>query len=132
MQGLITGMAHVGIRVHELGRSRAFYEELGFEFVVGPVGPEPVAILTHPSGVVLNLILNGSELSAPNVLMDVSEKHAGYTHMALAISDVSAMQRALGEKGITVTEGPIDFGPAISIFVRDPDRNVIEFNQSKG
>ena len=42
----ITGIAHVGIRVHDLDRSRAFYELLGFEFVVGPVGPEPVAILT--------------------------------------------------------------------------------------
>ena len=47
---LITGIAHVGIRVHDLDRARAFYERLGFEFVVGPVGPEPVAILSHPSG----------------------------------------------------------------------------------
>ncbi len=48
---LITGIAHVGIRVHDLGRARAFYQRLGFEFVIGPVGPEPVAILIHPSGV---------------------------------------------------------------------------------
>ena len=53
---LITGMAHVGIRVHDLARSRAFYEKLGFAFVVGPIGPEPVAILRHPTGVEINLI----------------------------------------------------------------------------
>ena len=57
---MITGVAHIGIRVRELARARRFYELLGFDFVVGPVGPEPVAILEHPSGVVINLILNGS------------------------------------------------------------------------
>ena len=52
---LITGIAHVGIRVHDLSRSRSFYEKLGFHFVIGPVGPEPVAILAHPLGVVITL-----------------------------------------------------------------------------
>ena len=43
LSSLITGIAHIGIRVHDLARSRSFYEQLGFHFVVGPVGPEPVA-----------------------------------------------------------------------------------------
>ena len=47
----LTGVSHIGIRVHELARARAFYELLGFKFVIGPVGPEPVAILSHPAGV---------------------------------------------------------------------------------
>ena len=133
LSALITGIAHIGIRVHDLGRARAFYEGLGFEFVVGPVGPEPVAILAHPSGVVINLILNASQASSPNVLMDVKEKHPGYTHIALAVSDVGAVQSALAGAGITITGGPITFpGGATSIFVRDPDRNVIEFNQEPG
>ena len=34
----IHGVAHIGIRVHDLERSRRFYEQLGFKFVVGPVG----------------------------------------------------------------------------------------------
>ena len=111
-------------------RARAFYEGLGFEFIAGPLGPEPVAILTHPSGVVINLILNASAAAAPNVLMDIAEKHAGYTHMALAVSDVHAMQAALVVAGIAISGGPITFpGGATSIFVRDPDRNVVEFNQ---
>ncbi|MFQ5973560.1 MAG: VOC family protein [Alphaproteobacteria bacterium] len=126
----ITGIAHIGIRVHDLDRARAFYELLGFDFIVGPVGPEPVAIMTHPSGVVINLILNAADASAPNVLMDIEEKHAGYTHVALAVSDVGAAQTALEAAGIAITEGPVTFpGGATSIFVRDPDRNVIEFNQ---
>ena len=128
---LITGIAHVGIRVHDLDRARAFYERLGFEFVVGPVGPEPVAILSHPSGVEVNLILNAANASVPNVLMDFEEKHPGYTHIALAIGDVKATQAALEAAGITITEGPVALAEGVTaIFVRDPDRNVIEFNHN--
>ncbi len=128
---LITGIAHVGIRVHDLDRARAFYQRLGFEFVVGPVGPEPVAILIHPSGVEVNLILNAPKASVPNVLMDVEEKHPGYTHVALSISDVKATQAALEVAGITITEGPVALAKGVTgIFVRDPDRNVIEFNHN--
>lgn len=128
---LITGIAHVGIRVHELSRARKFYETLGFEFVAGPVGPEPVAILRHPSGVVINLILNAASASGPNVLMDVKAKHPGYTHIALAVTDIRAIQAALESAGIAITEGPVTFpGGTIAIFVRDPDRNVLEFDQT--
>ncbi len=84
MKNLITGVAHIGVRVFDLGRARRFYEDLGFEFIVGPVGPEPVAILTHLSGTIINLILNASSGETPNILMDVEDKHPGYTHVALA------------------------------------------------
>ena len=130
-RNLIDGIAHVGLRVHDLSRARVFYEQLGFEFVVGPIGPEPVAIMTHPSGIELNLILNAARDSVPNVLMDIDEKHAGYTHTALAVRDVTAMQAVLEANGIQISGGPITFpNGTVSIFVRDPDRNVVEFNQS--
>ncbi len=126
----VTGVAHIGIRVHDLERARAFYELLGFQFVVGPVGPEPVAILIHPAGVEINLILNGASPDADNILMDVPVKHAGYTHVALAIADIEGAVASLEESGVTITEGPVEFpGGARAIFVRDPDRNVIELNQ---
>ena len=129
----ITGIAHVGIRVHDMDRSRAFYELLGFEFVAGPVGPEPVAIMTHPSGVEINLILNAREPEAPNILMDVPEKHPGYTHFALAVDDLAAMQAKLEDAGIALSGGPINFWEGnSSFFVRDPDRNVVEFNHNAG
>jgi len=47
----IVGINHVGIRVTDLTQSRDFYAQLGFEFLAGPIGPEPVAIMEHPSGV---------------------------------------------------------------------------------
>ena len=60
----ILGLAHVGIRVHDLARSLRFYELFGFEKTLGPVGPEPVVILSHPSGIELNLVLNAPEANA--------------------------------------------------------------------
>ena len=128
-QNLITGVAHVGIRVRELSRSRAFYELLGFKFLVGPVGPEPVAILEHPSGIVINFILNASASETENILMDVPEKYSGYTHVALAVTDLDLAHEALLAGGIDISEGPIDFPGARALFVRDPDGNVIELNQ---
>ena len=126
----ISGIAHIGIRVHALDRARTFYELLGFNIVIGPIGPEPVAIMSHPSGIEINFILNAANASAENVLMDMEEKHAGYTHMAFSVQNVSEVQSELENAGVTITGGPITFpGGSVSIFVRDPDRNVIEFNQ---
>src|SRR5690348_18291245 len=86
----ISRLAHIGVRVHDLERAVRFYELLGFTKTAGPLGPEPVAILDHPSGLELNLILNASGASEPNVLMDVEEKHPGITHFALLCPDIMA------------------------------------------
>ena len=126
----ISGINHVGIRVADLERAREFYRQLGFEFVAGPLGPEPVAIMNHPSGVCINFILNANSGKDENVLMDVSVKHPGYTHMALDTDDLKSVEADLKKLGITITEGPIvlpDGGTML--FIRDPDRNVIEFHQ---
>ena len=126
----VSGLAHIGIRVHELERSVRFYELLGFTKTVGPIGPEPVAILDHPSGVEVNLVLNAPRATEPNILMDVPDKHPGITHFALLCPDILAAKASLEGAGITLSGGPIRFGPAAQgIFVRDPDGNVIELHQ---
>jgi lactoylglutathione lyase len=126
----ILGLAHIGIRVHDLERSVRFYALLGFEKTAGPIGPEPVAILSHPSGVEVNLILNAPNAEEPNVLMDVPHKHAGITHFALLCDDIHAAKAVLAAAGIALSGGPVRLGQsAQAIFVRDPDRNVIELHQ---
>lgn len=121
---------HVGIRVSNLETTRAFYERLGFEFLVGPVGPEPVAIMEHPCGVNINFILNANDSETLNRLMDVPEKHTGYTHMALEVDDLEKVEQQLNELGYKITEGPITTpGGASFLFIRDPDDNVIEFHR---
>ncbi len=127
----ITGVDHIGIRVSDLATARQFYENLGFVFIEGPVGPEPVAIMKHPCGVVINFILNADRTPDSNILMDIPEKHAGYTHVALRVTDLLAVKAILDSKSIKITEGPVNFGDkhGSSLFIRDQDRNVIEFHQ---
>tara|TARA_R110001592_G_scaffold195912_1_gene443605 strand:+ start:367 stop:765 length:399 start_codon:yes stop_codon:yes gene_type:complete len=126
----ITGVNHLGLRVHSLEQSRAFYEKLGFVFIEGPIGPEPVAIMEHPSGVNINFILNSNSVIQHNILMDIPEKHPGFTHIALTVSNIECVQRFLKNEEITISEGPITLANgAVMLFVRDPDKNVIEFHQ---
>jgi lactoylglutathione lyase len=121
---LVIGLSHIGVRVFDYPRARAFYELLGFRHAWGPMGPDQVAAMRHPSGLEINFIVNapGGEL---NILMDVPEKHPGFTHIALQIGNVAAVEAALTAAGIEITgrrgENPVD-----AIFVRDPDRNVVE------
>lgn len=125
----ITRINHVGLRVRNLALARAFYEKLGFEFLGGPMGPEPVAIMEHPSGVNINFILNASSDASPtNVLMDEPAKHTGFTHIALEITDTEAVKRQLDGHDIAITES-VEFEGAMFFFVRDPDGNVIEFHK---
>ena len=63
--------------------------------------------------------------------MDVSEKHAGYTHIALRVTDLISIKSKLENMNIIITESPINFGKnyGSSLFIRDQDKNVIEFHQ---
>ncbi|MCP5007948.1 MAG: VOC family protein, partial [Planctomycetes bacterium] len=97
----------------------------------GPIGPEPVAIMEHPSGVNINFILNADSGISENILMDIPEKHPGYTHIALDVTNIDSIEERLNQLGIKITEGPItlpDGGEMI--FIRDQDMNVIEFHQN--
>src|SRR6185295_1756627 len=126
----ILGLAHIGIRVHDLERSVQFYELLGFTKTTGPIGPEPVTILDHPSRLKVNLVLNAPTASEPNILINVPEKHPGITHFALLCPDIKTAKQQLEAAGVPLSGGPVQFGPgAQGIFVRDPDRNVIELHQ---
>jgi lactoylglutathione lyase len=121
---------HVGLRVRNLETARAFYEKLGFEFIVGPVGPEPVAVMEHPAGININFILNASaDASKENILSDASIKHTGFTHIALEIDDKKAVENHLEQMQIPITE-TIELPDGTEFFfIRDPDMNVIEFHK---
>lgn len=128
----ITRINHVGLRVRDLETTRAFYEKLGFEFIVGPIGPEPVAVMEHPTGININFILNASEdASDKNLLMDVSEKHTGFTHIALEITDRLEVKQHLESVDISITETVELPDGTVFFFIRDPDGNVIELHQPK-
>ncbi len=120
---------HVGIRVADLDRAVAFYEVLGFDLVHKDPS-DAVAILKNPVGVEINLVYNANnDHGGKNVLMDVRDKYAGITHIAFNVEPIETVISALREHNIKITQGPVSFGldGHVSVFVRDPDLNVIEF-----
>jgi len=124
----VEAVNHVGIRVGEKVRSMGFYESLGFALVsdAGFESGHPV-IMKHPSGVVLNLLGPANASPGTNILMDVAEKHPGITHVALTVESLADARAFLGETGIEIT-GSFSFGNMSAVFIRDPDRNVIELD----
>jgi catechol 2,3-dioxygenase-like lactoylglutathione lyase family enzyme len=130
----LTAYNHVGIRVKERARSVAFYELLGFHEVAWHEGPK-VSILRNAAGLEINLIVNASEAhDGTNVLMDgKGTKYAGYTHASFRVPAIESTIAALDAAGIAITEGPIELGGVeIAVFVRDPDRNVVELAELLG
>ena len=124
---------HLGIRVMDADRAVAFYALLGFGDPY-KVPDDAVTIIRNKHGVEINLITNGSNNnSGKNILMDVTDKFPGYTHVALRVTSVAETIKTLEEHNIAITGGPVELGAGnLSIFVRDPDRNVIELRGRGG
>ena len=119
---------HIGIRVRDLDRALAFYGVLGFELLRRAEGDD-VAIIRNEHNVELNLVFNANAGDpAANILMDVPEKFPGYTHIALRVTSIPVTIAALKANEIAISQGPVSFGESghVSVFVRDPDCNVIE------
>lgn len=128
----ITQVDHIGIRIKDQKRSILFYELLGFVFT-GDAGFDdghPI-IMKHPSGVVINLLGPSSIADDKNILMDVETKYTGITHVALRVTSRVNTEAFLKENNIEIT-GRFEFNNMKACFVRDPDRNVIEFDEVAG
>ena len=123
----IAAVDHIGVRVRDLERAMKFYSLLGFE-LHWKAANDAVAVVKNPNGVELNLVFNANAGKDANILMDVGEKYPGYTHVALRVTSIKAVIQALREHGIRITQGPVSFGRDghVSVFVRDPDLNVVE------
>jgi lactoylglutathione lyase len=128
----ITRINHIGLRVSHFETSRDFYAKLGFEYVTGPSGPEPVAIVEHPSGININFILNANQNKKENVLMDVELKHTGYTHVAIEVDDMEKTLVELEKLDISLSGNAMKHPTGVSCFIRDSDNNVIEFIEYVG
>jgi lactoylglutathione lyase len=124
----IAAVDHIGVRVRDLDRAMKFYSLLGFELHF-KAGNDAVAVVKNPNGVELNLVYNANaDRGGRNILMDVGEKYPGYTHVALRVNSIKAVIETLRANDIRITQGPVSFGRDghVSVFVRDPDLNVVE------
>ena len=125
----IEKLDHVGIRVSDKDASLTFYKSLGFEMVqdIGFNEGHPILLRHALSGDVINL-LGLAMPSAKNALMDVPDKHAGITHISYRVRSIEAAKKHLDSVGIPLS-GEMTVDKFQAIFIRDPDRNVIEFDE---
>jgi catechol 2,3-dioxygenase-like lactoylglutathione lyase family enzyme len=125
----LQSFSHVGIRVLERQRSLSFYALLGFHEIAWHE-TQRVSILRNERGLELNLIVNAQRETEHNVLMDVPDKYAGYTHVAFQVASLAEVIADLQAQGVTISDGPVKLGEStLACFVRDPDLNVIEFDE---
>ena len=125
----IKGYDHVGIRVTDRARALTFYEAIGFR--VDPTcSDERVAEVVNEAGVRISLIFNGVPTSrGANILLDEPDKWPGVTHAAFIVDSLDRAMKRFAEIGSPITEGPVDWGRRLTCFIRDPDGNVLEFNE---
>jgi catechol 2,3-dioxygenase-like lactoylglutathione lyase family enzyme len=127
----VTAFDHVGIRVTDAKRALAFYGKFGFE-IDPDYSNERVAEIVSRGGVRLNLIFNGVPTpDRNNLLLDEPNKWPGYTHAAFIVSRLQDILDLAAREKIAITEGPVDWGRRLTCFLRDPDGNVLEFNELK-
>ena len=123
---------HIGIRVTDLDRAEGFYAKLGFVRDPDEFAPTAKACgLVHPTGLRIHLIYNGEPAAEGNVLLDAAIKRPGYTHAAVIVDSMDTLVTWLAREGIPITEGPVMMGHGRRsvCFIRDPDLNVLEFNE---
>lgn len=124
----VSGVDHVGVRVRDLERAMRFYSLLGFT-LHWKASNDAVAVVRNAQQVELNLIYNANaDAGGKNILMDVGDKYPGYTHVALRVVSIKDTIETLKRHDVRITQGPVSFGRDghVSVFVRDPDLNVIE------
>lgn len=125
---LIKSYEHVGIRVSDRKTATEFYEKLGF-IEAHDIPDANANEMVNKNGIYINLIFNGIA-SSRNVLQDIPVKNCGITHVAFITEDMESLISYLYENDIKITEGPVIYSNRRKvIFIRDPDKNVIEFNQ---
>jgi len=127
-QPSILAIDHVGLRVSDRSRAMAFYRRLGFIETADFPDLEANEMVSA-NGVRINLIFNATRYPH-NPLLDAPVKLPGFTHPAFIVDDLYALAAWFHQENIPITEQIHPIGPRrIALFIRDPDGNVLEFDQ---
>jgi len=129
----MTTYLHTMVRITDPGKSRAFYEALGFRFERD-----------------MDIVRNG-ELEATNYFYGIGDHESvleltfnhdgraydlgtGYGHIAVSVDDLAASLADLKEQGIDAEREPyrVREGGSLICFVQDPDGYRIELIDRSG
>jgi catechol 2,3-dioxygenase-like lactoylglutathione lyase family enzyme len=131
---------HIGLCVHDIDRSRRFYEELlGFEYEREIAPPDEItgrllqldpplglrAVYLRKGGLVLELLAY-AERQRPRRERPMDEP--GLTHISIGAEDHgSLLDRVEALGGTVVAESDI----GVAVFIRDPDGQLIELLETR-
>ena len=131
---------HIGLCVHDIDRSRRFYEELlGFEYEREIAPPDEItgrllqldpplglrAVYLRKGGLVLELLAYAGR-QRPRRERPMDEP--GLTHISIGAEDHgSLLDRVEALGGTLVAESDI----GVAVFIRDPDGQLIELLETK-
>ncbi|UIO99526.1 VOC family protein [Halobaculum sp. CBA1158] len=118
----LTGLDHLVLRVEDVEESLAFYESIGGEPVTFGEGRRAVALGDQK--------INLHPLD-PDVEPVAAAPTVGSGDLCVLTDEpIESVERDLAEREIEVITGPIErsgaVGPIESVYVRDPDGNLVE------
>ncbi len=126
----LLSLDHLVLTVRSLAETITFYQDaLGMtaEQFTGTDGTERVALKF--GGQKINLHQAGHEFEPKAFIPTPGSADLCF----LTQTPIDDWQRHLGSKSIPIEDGPIArtgaMGPILSIYIRDPDRNLIEIGQ---
>ena len=113
----ITGVAHIALKVKDLGAARAFYGKyLGYGEVAVPGGQDEAAVF--PVGLRQYIEVT------PDLKSETEDR---LSHIAFVTTDVKRMRAYLTGKGVAVQEAQCRVPRGKAIEIRDPDGHRIQF-----
>lgn len=129
---MIVGLAHIGLYVADIERTKEFYtEKLGFE-----VYHECVS--ASPEGDIRVAFARNGDCILELVQLAAEEKRCDgfFDHVALKVKNIKKVREELEQKGIQFEEKEITFAPHVFppngskwILFRGPDGEHIEINE---
>jgi catechol 2,3-dioxygenase-like lactoylglutathione lyase family enzyme len=137
---------HIGLCVHDIDRSRRFYEELldfAFEREIRPPdGPTATLLRLEPpvglraaylrnDGFVLELLAyegSSEQGRTPRPARARPMDEPGLTHLSVGVHDIPGRLARVEELGGTVLT---DTDIGVAVFIRDPDGQLIELLERK-
>ena len=145
-KGIVSNIGHTGIVVRDLDKAIAFYRDvLGLELLNRDERHgEYINTLVGLEGVSLefaNLGIKSQPYSAVELLQYTefdttstprNSNSLGCNHIQFFVEDIDEAYRDLKERGIQFNSPPlmVPTGTKKSIYLRDPDGNILEFHQN--